>query len=565
MQPSMLAKRLWSFLFLAVAAFYLYGLGAVPLVGPDEPRYAQVAREMLVRHDLITPTLSGLPWFEKPPLPYWMMMASYRVFGVSEFSARLGPAICGLLTALFVYWIAAWGTSPNVREGSEHTQPSRNDLSRYSALAFLSSLGVIVFARAASFDIVLTMTVTGAFACFFIWQVRYRTRSGSDGIKANPPPARINLLLLACYFFIGLSLLAKGLIGVVIPFGVIACYFLLRREWPPRKFVVSLFWGAPLALAVAAVWYGPMIARHGWTFIDQFIVQHHFARFLTNKYHHRQPFYYYVMTLAWLIFPWLIFFGSALVSAREWRWRGAASIDRLRAFVLAWFLVPFIFFSLSESKLAAYILPVVPAAALMVGDRITHLLRARKGALVIRLTSLLLLLTFVPGVWYAIRTFNIGFACAIGIALVPIISAAFALFARRMPQTVFILFALSTLGAAAVALNCAAPLVVRGQSVRDLLSVARQRGYGTTPVVQLFAIQRTAEFYAAGRLTYRPDGEPKRLESVQEVADAARRNGGEVLCLVPMEHEALLFQYQELQSEELTNNGKVGLVVSRLR
>ena len=103
----MLAKRVWSFLFLAVAAFYLYGLGAVPLVGPDEPRYAQVAREMLARHDFVTPTLGGLPWFEKPPLLYWMMMASYRVFGVSEFSARLGPAICGLLTALFVYWIAA--------------------------------------------------------------------------------------------------------------------------------------------------------------------------------------------------------------------------------------------------------------------------------------------------------------------------------------------------------------------------------------------------------------------------------------------------------------------------
>src|SRR5713226_859798 len=132
----MLAKRVWSLLFLVVAAFYLYGLGAVPLVGPDEPRYAQVAREMLARHDLITPTLGGLPWFEKPPLLYWMMMASYRIFGVSEFSARLGPAICSLLTALFVYWIAASVGSPNVGEGSvQIEQPSRNDLDKYSALA----------------------------------------------------------------------------------------------------------------------------------------------------------------------------------------------------------------------------------------------------------------------------------------------------------------------------------------------------------------------------------------------------------------------------------------------
>src|SRR5713226_7986831 len=101
----MLAKRVWSFLFLAVAAFYLYGLGAVPLVGPDAPRYTEVAREMFARHDLITPTLGGLPWFEKPPLLYWLMIAGYRVFGITESAARLGPAICGLLTAAFVYRI----------------------------------------------------------------------------------------------------------------------------------------------------------------------------------------------------------------------------------------------------------------------------------------------------------------------------------------------------------------------------------------------------------------------------------------------------------------------------
>ena len=93
MPTSKLAKHGWKILFVGLAAFYLYGLRSLPLVGPDEPRYAQVAREMLQRGDFITPTLGGVPWFEKPPLFYWMMMASYRVFGVSEFAARLGPAI----------------------------------------------------------------------------------------------------------------------------------------------------------------------------------------------------------------------------------------------------------------------------------------------------------------------------------------------------------------------------------------------------------------------------------------------------------------------------------------
>ena len=559
----MLAKRVWSFLFLAVAAFYLYGLGAVPLVGPDEPRYAQVAREMLARHDLITPTLGGLPWFEKPPLLYWMMMASYRVFGVNEFSARLAPAICGLLTAVFVYWIASRGTSPTVREGSEVAHGSRNDLDRYSALVFLSSLGVIAFARAASFDIVLTMTVTGAFACFFAWQVRYRTRSGSDGIKANPPPARITLLLPACYFFIGLSLLAKGLIGVVIPFGVIACYFLLRREWPPRKFVASLSWGAPLALAVAAVWYGPMIALHGWSFIDQFIIQHHFARFATNKYHHPAPFYFYLPVLAGLALPWTAELVAAFVSARRWNWRGDAPLDRFRVFALAWIIVPVVFFSFSGSKLTAYILPVMPAVALLSGERLECYLRAGRGDKVTRLTGALLIALALVGAWYSVRHLHLNSLCLSG-ALSPLfLVGVIALLRPQMRKALFVLIPVATFAASAIAINCAAPVAARTESVRDLLVAANARGYGAARVVQLHNIERTAEFYAAGRLDYGSDGEPIKLEGVPQVAEAAHRSGGVVLCFVPTAYESQLTSYQKIQAEVIANNGRVSLVIVR--
>src|SRR3954470_2195865 len=96
--------RAWPLLlFAAVIVFYLYGLGHLPLVGPDEPRYAQVAREMFERGDMVTPTLGGHTWFEKPALLYWMMMAGYKLFGVSEWAARLGPALSGLLTAFLVF------------------------------------------------------------------------------------------------------------------------------------------------------------------------------------------------------------------------------------------------------------------------------------------------------------------------------------------------------------------------------------------------------------------------------------------------------------------------------
>ncbi|HKP45888.1 MAG TPA: phospholipid carrier-dependent glycosyltransferase, partial [Pyrinomonadaceae bacterium] len=106
MPISKLAKRGWFLLFAAIAAIYLFGLSSLPLVGPDEPRYAEIAREMFARGDFITPTLGGAPWFEKPPLLYWLIAASYRVFGVNEFAARFGPALCGLVTAAFVWWTA---------------------------------------------------------------------------------------------------------------------------------------------------------------------------------------------------------------------------------------------------------------------------------------------------------------------------------------------------------------------------------------------------------------------------------------------------------------------------
>jgi len=573
----MLAKRVWSFLFLAVAAFYLYGLGAVPLVGPDEPRYVEVAREMLARHDLITPTLGGLPWFEKPPLLYWMMMAGYRVFGVTEFSARLGPMICGLLIAVFVYWIAAsvrdptpgspdgqpgWGGT--VREGAVSLdQSSQDDLPQWSALAFLSSLGVIAFARAASFDIVLTMTLTGALACFFVWQVR--TACGSGRLIVNPKPeAHLNLLLIAFYFFIGLSLLAKGLLGVVIPFGVVAVYFLLRREWPTRKFVVSLFWGVPSAIAVAAVWYGPMIARHGWTFVDQFIMQQHFARFATNKYHHPAPFYFYLPVLAALALPWTVQLVAAFISGRRWNWRGDAPLDRLRVFALAWVVVPLVFFSFSESKLTAYILPVMAAVALLVGERLTCFRRAGRGDKVMRLTGALLIALAVFGGWYSLRHLHLSSLC-IGATLLPLVVVGVAgLLRPQMRKALFVLIPIATFAAVAVAINCAAPVVARTESVRDLLAAANARGYGAARVVQLHNIERTAEFYAAGRLDYGPDGEPIKLEGVTQVADAARRNRGVTLCLVPTEYESQLTSYQKIQAEVIANNGRVSLVIVRV-
>src|SRR6266567_5457823 len=257
----MLTKRLWLILFIRIAVFYLWGLGSVPFVGPDEPRYAQVAREMLAHRELITPMLGGFPWFEKPVLLYWIVMASYSVFGISEYAARLEPAICGLLIGALVYWIGSTiETASLTRDTSSKESETRRDgLGRCSALIWLSSAGPLVFSRGVNFDILLTLVLTGAFACFCVWHVRYATPTKPKGI--NPASPALKYVLVGFYFFVGLSLLAKGLIGIIVVPGVIISYFAIRREWPAKKFLISLVWGIPLALAVAAIWYVPMLNR----------------------------------------------------------------------------------------------------------------------------------------------------------------------------------------------------------------------------------------------------------------------------------------------------------------
>jgi 4-amino-4-deoxy-L-arabinose transferase-like glycosyltransferase len=561
LQPSILAKRAWLLLFLAIAAFYLWGLGSLPLLGPDEPRYAEVAREMFARHDLVTPTLGGLPWFEKPPLLYWLMIAGYRLLGVSEYAARLGPAICGLLTAVFIYSIGKTiedaGLKSNSATGVDEDQ-RRDGLGRYGALVWLSCVGVIVFSRGASFDIVVTMSVTGALACFFAWQVGERTRS--DGDAGHP-----YLLLIGFYFFVGLSLLAKGLIGIVIPFGVISTYYLLRREWPSGKFLKSLFWGFPIAIAGAAVWFGPMYSRHGWKFIDQFIIQHHFKRFVTNKYHHPAPFYFYLVVLVALALPWTTYLGAGFWASRRWHWRGSTALDRLRVFALCWIVVPVLFFSFSESKLTAYILPALPGAALLIGERVTCFLRAERGDLVMRITGAVLVGLGATGAWYVAHRHSLSNTCiALGVSPLIVIGAA-ALVRPQTRKALLILIPLALFITSVIGLSCAAPVLARPESVRDLLAAAATLGYGATPVVQLHTVERTAEFYAADRMAYLPDGEPVKLEGVTQVADAARHNGGVVLCFVPKEYETQLTSYPSIQTEVIGDNGRVALVVVRLK
>jgi 4-amino-4-deoxy-L-arabinose transferase-like glycosyltransferase len=239
---------------------------------------------------------------------------------------------------------------------------------------------------------------------------------------------------------------------------------------------LSLFWGVPLALAVSAIWYGPVIARHGWTFIDEFFIQHHFARYMSNKYHHPQPIYFYPVIILMLALPWTPYLILALAKLRGWTWRGGDSLSIVRVFSLAWLLLPLVFFSFSGSKLPGYVLPVVPAVALLVSDRLTRALDSKWPLVIAGATAVLVV----------------------------------------------------------IVLNFGAMRYARQESVRDLLMMADARGYAGAPVLAQRSDDRSAEFYASARVLYGRDGEPVTFDEI--TVDQARALGGKFVVMIPVEY-----------------------------
>ena len=335
-------------LSLLCAVVFFYGLGRLPFIGPDEPRYAEVAREMYATGDWITPRLGGINWFEKPALTYWILAVGYTVFGENEFGARFGVSVVATLGALLLYFFG---------------RRARSARFGYLSAATLVTCGLWPgFARGVTCDLTLTVAIELALISFFLWESK-ESRLGRD-----------RLWYLFC-FALGLATLAKGLVGAVLPLMIVAPYLFLtgalRSLLRPRL----LIFGALIFLATAAVWYAPVVVRNGREFIDEFFIGHHFQRYLSNKYRHPQDFYFFPLIALAGSFPWSFYLLSSLARSDSWaslkRLRQASSErtpdDRLHLFLLLWIVVPIVFFSFSGSKLPGYILPIFPAVALIVG------------------------------------------------------------------------------------------------------------------------------------------------------------------------------------------------------
>ena len=515
-------KFVWLFFLFAIIAIYFFGL-SIPLLGPDEARYAQVAREMYERGDFITPTLGGFNWFEKPALLYWLQIFSYKLFGVSEFAARFGSAIFGLGTILSLWILGKFASNS---ESKTENQKPKTDFANWLALISASSIGLLAFSRGASFDIILTFPITASLVCYFLFELFLQNHYFSENpnfvltksakiVSANNKLLKAYLFLVGFYFFIGVALLAKGLVGIIFPFAIVFFYHILKLELLPSKiFLISLFWGTIISILVASVWYLPMYLTHGQTFIDEFFIQHHLNRFTSNKYQHPQPFYFFFWVLPLMTIPWLPFFLASIWSffkVQSPKSKVQSEI-KLSTFAFAWLLVPLVFFSLSGSKLPGYILPALPAALILTAEYVWRFVqKSERRKIFVQIVAFLTFAVVVLILQFFINNFT------------------------------------------------------RRETVKNLIETANAQGYTTERVLNFNTISHNAEFYAHGRLVRTDDGKLRRFYEVGEIIEEMKReNINEILVLVPLEHLNQLIESSLIKTNVLGDNTELAIVLVKL-
>lgn len=332
-------NRRWMLaLFLVALALYVYGNGWFALTDPDETVYAETAREMLASGDLISPRIYGQYWYDKPALFYWLTAAAIKVGGLNEAAARFPSALGGALGVAVVF-----------AAGSSMFRSRRAGL--LSAVLLMTSGEYFYLAKAGVTDMTLTLAISGAALAF--WLRRY----------------------YLFYLLTAVAVLTKGPIGFF-PFVFAGAYLLVQRQWR-RLREMKILPGLLLVTLVAAPWYVVMYNLHGAAFIDTFFGFHNITRFTTPEHPEGKLWYFYLPVLAVGFYPWIFLLPLALVEAwRAWRREGQGAV----LYLMLWAALVFGFFSVSQTKLVSYILPLYPALALLTGWGLDRWLTRQEAA-----------------------------------------------------------------------------------------------------------------------------------------------------------------------------------------
>ncbi len=313
-----------------------------PLSLPDEGRYVGVALEMLWSGNWLVPTLDTLPYFHKPPLFYWMTAASMATLGINEWAARLCSLLAATGCALGVYrFLRRWA-------GEAHA--------RLALLVLLTTPFFYGGAQFANLDMLVAACIAGTILC-----AAHAVLAAGDG--PLPLPA-----LAGAYVLAALGLLAKGLIGLVIPAMVIGIWLVVIGR--PRT-ILRLVWLPGMALfgILALPWFLAVQARYPG-FFDYFFLHHHFERFTTQGFNNRQPFWFLVAAFAGATLPWFVFLAAAV--RRRGQAQDGSLSGQVHALMWIWLISTLVFFSIPSSKLLGYVLVAVPPLGALAAEGLTR-------------------------------------------------------------------------------------------------------------------------------------------------------------------------------------------------
>ena len=330
-------------LVLALAVVWFSNLEYRKLIDPDEGRYAEIPREMVASGNWVTPRLDGFKYFEKPPLQYWATAAAYEAFGVHHWTARLWPALTGALGIALVFF--AGRTLFGVTAGY------------CAALVLAGSVAYPVTAHVNALDSGLTFFMALALCALML------------ALRDGATPRGNRAWMLVAWAAMALAVLSKGLIGIVLPGAILAIYIVLQGDWGILR-RLQLMLGTLTFAAIAVPWFW-LVQRANPEFFDFFFIHEHFERYLTAVHSRVKPWWFFLVILAVGILPWIVTLCDAPL--RAWRSESGRAGFRPRRFLLIWAAFILVFFSLSHSKLPSYTLPMFPALALLLGERLDQL------------------------------------------------------------------------------------------------------------------------------------------------------------------------------------------------
>lgn len=355
---------LWITLISSVA--FLWQLGRMGLVDETEPLFAEAARQMTVTGDWLTPYFNGEPRFDKPPLIYWLMAIAYHIFGVNALAARLPSALAAIaLTALGFYTLRRFGfPNPAAAQGIEadeallfETQVQLRLSAWIGSAAIALNVQTIAWGRTGVSDMLLTGCMGSALLAFFC------------GYAQPNRPRRQMGWYGAFYTLLALAVLAKGPVGVVLPGLIIGTFLLYVGNFWVVLREIQLLLGSFIFLVITLPWYGLIIRVHGQTYIQDFFGYHNIERFTQVVNRHSAPWYFYFLVVLVGFIPWSIYIPLAIARIRFWQradWQQQPRSGQLGLFALTWFVVIFVFFTISVTKLPSYTIPLLPAAAILV-------------------------------------------------------------------------------------------------------------------------------------------------------------------------------------------------------